>query len=335
MNIFVEKYYSPDNFWVKMLFFISGITVTGLLTFANNSVISEKSLYFGSCIVAVILWAYITFKFKLLNKIWISVHLPCTVVSIIYTAVSTILFVHYFIMGSGEKIICYFINLIGSNILNLNSYVIVIILSIVLGCISIFSLYIIWRYLAYLVLTGLRKFIKSLDSIEKIYLNWIISLAILIIPIIYSLTSIFYFPTDITGTFHTYNSIFHMDTGYQMKMHMYTNIASPANDLYQCLFGLFSLPFGILAVICSNLFFFVPNSFYISISIIQICCLATSGILLSRLTKLANTQKTLFLLTYSISNSSSSLQLGHAMEPSSSIPTSRRIESPHVGQTTS
>ena len=164
---------------------------------------------------------------------------------------------------------------------------------IILAFFSIFALMVI-------IYLGLRKLVpilkesyKNLSKFEKIYLILISIGGFILSAIIYNLTSVFYFHNSIN-----YDLVYTSDSSVLFKGDAFFNINMPENDLRQPFFGIFALPFSLIAKLLSNIFFFIPNGYAIFLTTVQIFLLGVTTIMLARLFKLDEKHKFNLILLY-------------------------------------
>jgi len=137
-------------------------------------------------------------------------------------------------------------------------------------------------------------FISKADKYEKYCFIIAGSVLSLIIITVFSITNIFYAPTD-GGGFIPYDVVFTSDSPTLVKYDTYLNICSEQNDLRQPLFGIFAAPFAAAAKALSLLLFFIPNIYVILLGIMQALLLIITNIMVVRLLGLKGGSKALFL----------------------------------------
>ena len=280
MNIIAHKYFSPDNFWVKILFLISGLSITTLLSISLRSSIAYSiGLLIPSIILALVIWTWLIFQYNILEKLWADTSKWIKVVAVVFSCVTSWLFGSTLcnsVIGIIQRLdtsICYIIENIQlfCNIpyviriveiverLYPHYMIFLVIFFVGWGLIMIPCLYIIWKNIISVSLSKIHDYYLSMDKIEKWYLFITLSISIILIPIIYSLTNVFYYPTTVSGTVNGFEGIFGADTGNLLETNAFGNINAPENDVRQMLFGLFALPFSVLSYIISKIFFFIPH----------------------------------------------------------------------------
>lgn len=143
------------------------------------------------------------------------------------------------------------------------------------------------------------SFIKSLSKTEKRYL-----IIVFIISIIISFASI-YFTTAFSkpvydGNIVNYDVIYTSDSGALLKGNTYVNASFVENDIRQPLFGIFALPFGVIAHFVSNVLFLVDFNFSYELimTIIQYMLVAITTIMLGQLLKIKEENKKYFYLLF-------------------------------------
>jgi len=153
-----------------------------------------------------------------------------------------------------------------------------------------------------------KSFFKNLDKVEKSYLLIFILIWAILIPLIFSQTSVFYAPQKEDKIIY-YDVIFTADTGIHLATDIYQNLNAPENDIRQPLFGLYALPFGATAQLAAKIVGAVSgksvnsgNTYPIICNFLQIALLGISAILLSRLMNFSGkAEKSLYLAILSFS----------------------------------
>lgn len=167
--------------------------------------------------------------------------------------------------------------------------------------ISGMSIFFIYFYLVRHIYPIIKKFIKSLSMTEKYFIILSTLILSIFIVIIYSSTSVFYYPVNIKA--ERYDVIYTTDTGVQIESDSFKNFSAPENDIRQPLFALFSYPFGLLSSVGAKVYshFFNNYIYFYSVFIVifQIICLNIIAILLARMVCKKNSL--LFKLIYCLS----------------------------------
>ena len=89
--------------------------------------------------------------------------------------------------------------------------------------------------------------------------------------------------------------IYTLDSGVLVKNNAFLYIDMAENDLRQPLFGLFALPFSVLAKFISLFFKFIPHSYNVIFNTIQILLLGISFVFLGKMINIKENQKNIFL----------------------------------------
>jgi HAD superfamily phosphoserine phosphatase-like hydrolase len=137
---------------------------------------------------------------------------------------------------------------------------------------------------------------KRFNKFEKVFLIIVSILAFCFTTIVYNKTSAFYSPTY-NGKIIDYDVIYTTDTGNLTYTDVYLNNNAAENDIRQPLFGIFSTPFSLTSRFISNFFEFIPNSYYIIFSTIQILLLALIIIWIAKMIGFEKENEILFCIT--------------------------------------
>lgn len=161
----------------------------------------------------------------------------------------------------------------------------------------LFVIYLIIKY----IIPKIISFFKNLSKTELRYLLIVFIIGSLSTIIITKYTTVFsvpYYNNEVVR----FDALYMADSGEIGYNDAFTYLAHPENDIRQPLFGLFALPFGVLAKIISRLLFFVRPGYerLITLTVIQFILYAISNILLSRLLNIKENNKKYFLLFMSL-----------------------------------
>lgn len=157
----------------------------------------------------------------------------------------------------------------------------------ILSILSVFALGIIIYYLLKKLIPVLKNFYKSLTKFEKIFLIVIFFVSLLVTTIIFNKTSVFYYGKDVY-----WDILYTSDSSATYINDAFFNINSIMNDFAkQPLFGIFSLPFAVIARLLSEVFFMLPNGYVIFLTVVQITAMAVAWIMLARLLKIKENSK--------------------------------------------
>lgn len=283
-----------------------GLTVASLTTVLIKSEYSNNLINITLQILSFCTAEILAFKFKILRKIFFNTN-------------KIILGISVFIG------LCIFYH-IHTNMFDYNSINNLKIYSIL--SIPAIIIFIYWFYKNCVFYA--KKYIKSLDKIEKYYLVIGIIILSIAISIIYSLTNVFhtatlnerYWSYEITYDENKKNNqeiidkmlrtvysssncdvLYTTDSQIMLDMDVYNNISAKENDIRQPLFALFSMPFSIILKTIANLLP-IDNIYPILLEISQTILVLVSFTIISRLMKLKGIGKILFLIFITVSYSS-------------------------------
>ena len=262
----------------KFLLFISGVITTILLSVGTSG--WQKYDLFVSIILGGFIWYLLIYRYNFIDKIAVKTYSYWLDIISFILATNTL----YFILS-------YYHRVARNVILSVSSestyyfifqhfqihHTLILLSSILLGALSLYLLFLIWRKLAQLTVLATISLYYDMDNIDKIYLGLVSFIAGIGIFIVYNLSNSFYHPFII-------DIFYGADTSSVISSNAYINVGSSSNGPHQLLFGLFALPFGILATVLSKLFYFIPNSYYIILGFLQIFVLSVSTVLLCHLT---------------------------------------------------
>lgn len=152
------------------------------------------------------------------------------------------------------------------------------------------------------IIPKVKEFFISLTKVEKIYLFVIIVLSTIFSIWISSNTTAFSKPIY-KNKVQIYDVIYTSDSGTLTKGDAYFNVSFEENDIRQPLFGLFAIPFSVMAKLISELAFFAikDNGYLIIMTIIQFTLIAISSIMLGRIIGIEEKHKKYLYLLISCS----------------------------------
>ena len=142
--------------------------------------------------------------------------------------------------------------------------------------------------------------IRSLNGAEIALLLTGAAISMALIFIVYSHTNLFFLPAR-DGVTVKYDAVFTTDTGILMETNAFVNVNAGENDLRHPLFGLFSMPFGIMASWITFCFRGHELAYVLSLSFMQVMALLLSMVMASRIANLRHLDQIGFLLLYFIS----------------------------------
>ena len=171
----------------------------------------------------------------------------------------------------------------------------------ILGLLALpITIYFVYIFIEYVV-PKIKTFFKELSSTEKVYLKFIVVIAIFLSVFITCCTTIYSKPF-LNNEYKT-NVIYSSDSAILTSKDTYFNVSFSENDIRQPLFGIFSLPFSVPAKMLSDYCFFLPDgyAYEIILTIIQFILLGISTIMISRIMNLKEKDKKYLYLLFSVS----------------------------------
>jgi hypothetical protein len=282
--------FSNSSVFFPAVFFLSGITLTVLLSLRPMPAV----YYAAEFVLCSIIWGFVAFKYHITDKVLKNGNWTDIILSVILSIV--FIPTHY---SSLNYLIIKFENENAGSLASYEPYISAflsyktLIITTVLAFAAI-SLCFIFICLSKYFRSAVIDFFRGLEKYEKVYLIAGSAVFAILIIILFNLTNVFYQPSR-NGTNVLFNVIYTSDTGALLERNCYVNPAAPENDLRQPLFGIFAMPFGLVAKFIS---YIVPlaNTYHVSINIIQIILLFISMVLLSRMFEVGKTSRIYFLL---------------------------------------
>lgn len=155
--------------------------------------------------------------------------------------------------------------------------------------------FIVYKFIE-LVIPRVKKFITTLTKAEKEYIQIIFIISVILTFFTIHMTDAFCRPNDIDVIYTT-------DSKDLLIKDVYCNVSHNENDLRQPLFGIFALPFGILARLISEFVFFVPSeySYEAVMTVFQFLIITITTILIARLMKIEEKDKKYLYMLFSLS----------------------------------
>ena len=146
------------------------------------------------------------------------------------------------------------------------------------------------------------KFKKSLTKIEKRYLI-IIGIISIIVSILLTINTTAFSKPYHNNSLEIYDVLYTSDTGALMYYNTYFNVSYVENDIRQPLFGIFALPFAVIAKMIGDICFFLPENFSYEIifTIIQFLLTTISTIMIGKMMELKEEDKKYLYLLFSCS----------------------------------
>ena len=147
-----------------------------------------------------------------------------------------------------------------------------------------------------IIVPKVKKFFITLTSVEIEYLHIILIVSIIVSFFTIHSTTAFTKPGDI-------DVIYTSDSLDLLIKDVYCNVSHNENDLRQPLFGVFALPFGVLAKIISEFIFFIPRDYAYEavMTVFQFIITTITTILIARLMKVEEKDKKYLYMLFSLS----------------------------------
>lgn len=255
------------------LFISSGLATTCLLSLRGE--IYQRLI---GLICSIIILIYFEYKNNSIQKFKDKTK-KIKFLSLIFSIVSIIYLTYFFYLDFNVLVIIINAKL-GLDLSTL--FIITITLVILIGIIAFFFVFYLYTEFFCYLENFVLDFLKRLDKSETIHLVVCSIYLIIFVILIFSLTNLFHNPVTVEG-WRINDALFTTDSSLLNKFETFININGQENDIRQPLFGLFTLPFGIFSKLLSFVLFFIPNSYYLILSIVQIVVLEISIIMLVRL----------------------------------------------------
>lgn len=256
---------------LKFFFVVSHTAMTIILSYHS----SLKRLLFSalfSAIIAILL----VFRYRFLDIIK-SIKKEQMIISIIFT-IFTIYKYSYKIYLSSIRLLSKINWLFRIPLLTNKS------LTIALGSLSFFVVFLYFYAFINLLINSLIRIKDDMDYIDKGFFIFFAILFSVLVIILFNKINAFYLPKTESGQIIYYDVIYTSDSGSHFVTNVYFDLNAVENDIRQPLFALFAMPFFICATILSKVLYFVPNSFAIFLTIIQVLILTLTIILIVKLT---------------------------------------------------
>jgi hypothetical protein len=147
------------------------------------------------------------------------------------------------------------------------------------------------------IVSFFKDIVDTSDRPERSYFIAVSIIALIAVAVIYTQTNCFYAPQS-NGKIVSGDVVFTTDTGSFSQSNTYISVVH--NGYKRPLYGVFSMPFAVIAFALSKVFLFVPQGYYIIFGVIQIELATLSIILISRMLSLAGLTKYLFFVLVSL-----------------------------------
>jgi len=295
----IERF--EEKKWVyyiyNIIFIFSGTALTALLSVQGP--IIQRVI---GVILSAIIFFFLAFKFKILKKVFFEINKGYLLIAGLFSAVTVYYFSFYFYSAIFYyKIYSPYYKIFEKFGFHQENYDKMLKLAAVFaGALAFFSIFVFWYWLFSRLIPITFDYFIGLDKMDKLFLITSTIIFSILIIMVYSTTNVFYSPM-VDGKVGLYDIVYTSDSGGMVLNNVFVNIAAFENDLRHALFGLYSLPFGIIAIILSKVIFFVPNSYPLLLAIVQVPLLSISGLLMCKMMKLNQKSKFFLLLIFSIS----------------------------------
>lgn len=275
---------------LKWLFLLSGTALSGLLSVKGSVV------WILACVPCafVALW-FVTFRFRYLERVFAAFSRRRAALSLVLALYAAHCYTWIFqdrLFRVAEEL--------GSSALADLFERFGMLVSIAIGIVSILALFVylywFWGWLG----ARIRKLSQSADSVERRYLLLAMIAAIILIPLIYHQTTVFYSPNgSATNVWDKIDIVYSSDTASLVEQNVFLNIGASENDIRQPLFGVFAAPFALLASLTARLLY-LPGLYPPLLQIVQAFLLFIAVILIGRVLRLSGIEKALFLSLSSV-----------------------------------
>lgn len=280
------------RFLIKLLFCISGTATVAVVSLRSIQVL----LWVISTICCFVLLTFLTFKFELLEKAFLTVKKNTIIIALLLSVAAVYEYSQDLSVKISKGIERF------PSILPFSAETMELLSGIALclmGCLMLISVFVFMYAFVRIFFSKFKDWFCDIDNVEKKYLIiCAITFAVAVI-VIFSITNVFY-GAVYNGEIIYYDTIFSSDSTQLVEYNSYLNFAEAENDLRQPLFGVFAAPFAAFARLISMILFFVPNAFPIALNIIQVLLLLISAIMLSRLMNIGKVSKGLFLTLFTV-----------------------------------
>ena len=281
--LFSEK--NEPTSTLKWLFLLSGTALSGLLSVKGSVVWILASV---PCAL-VALW-FVVFRFRFLEKTFASFSRWRAALSLVLAAYAAHCYTWIFQdrlyrvaeeLGNGA--IADLIARFGMSI------------SVVIGIVSVLALFVYLYWFIGWFAQRMRSLARSADSAERWFLLIAMILAIVLIPLIYRQTTVFFSPNGgADNVWDKIDIVYSSDTASLVEQNVFLNIGASENDIRQPLFGVFAAPFALSASLAVRLML-LPDAYCPLLQIVQALLLFLTLVLVSRALRLSGLEKVLFL----------------------------------------
>jgi hypothetical protein len=283
----------PNPLWIAIqwVFILSGVSMTLAATLRGGAVAGAV----GLC-AALVVYCWIVFREKILENIFKEFSPFCGLIAIAFAASAARIFMGYFYFRY-EKLSAIAIGFLSGRLEVDEASLGTVFLEAKLPM-TIFMALSLW-VAAYWLVNGFRihalPFLRSLAGSEIAFLLSGMLISAALIYFISGRTELFLIPAQ-NGQTVLYDAVYTADTGVLLETDVFVNINAGENDLRHPLFGLFAMPFGIIASWITFLFNGQLQVYATVIAFEMILLLLFSLIMASRLLRLKDLDKNCFFV---------------------------------------
>jgi hypothetical protein len=277
--------------FLSVLFFLSAITLTVLLSVRPMPAL----FYIVEILLCSAVWGWVAFKYRIMEhvrrnnhkvSVWLSILLAVAFIPAHYQSLNFLLLKfereNTPFPADYEPYVSFFF-----------SHKALLLTPVLLF--ASLSLCFIFICLSERLRRPVVDFFKHLAPFERLFLTVGSLVCAVITVLVFTLTNVFYLPAAADDAVILFDVIYTTDTGATLLRDCYVNPAAPENDLRQPLFGIFALPFGLLAK-CISYALPVAQAYPLIMNIVQIILLLIAFILLSRMLDAGRRTRIYFLL---------------------------------------
>lgn len=167
-------------------------------------------------------------------------------------------------------------------------------LAVLLAGAALIALFFFMHWFVSRAFTFAKEFSIRMDRAERLFLAVCIPLFCIAVALTFSVTDAFYSPKP--AGYAVYDVVYTTDSSVLMDTNTYQSVNAKENDIRHPLFGVFAMPFGLLAGVIARLLFFLPNAYPIMIGMVQTIPLLCGLLMLARLMRLTGAVKVGFFL---------------------------------------
>lgn len=270
---------------LKWLFLLSGTALSGLLSVKGGVVWILASV---PCAL-VALW-FVVFRFRFLEKTFASFSRWRAALSVVLAAYAAHCYTWIFQdrlyrvaeeLGNGA--IADLIARFGMSI------------TVAIGIVSVLALFVYLYWFFGWFARRMRNMARSADSAERWFLLIAMIVAIVLIPLVYRQTTVFFSPNGgADNVWDKIDIVYSSDTASLVEQNVFLNVGASENDIRQPLFGVFAAPFALSVSLAARLML-LPDAYCPLLQIVQAFLLFLTLVMASRALRLSGLEKVLFL----------------------------------------